>query len=339
MKSHVRVSSAKANLWQKVVLISATLFVLFTHALFAGGRAELSGSQARTSSQTQYPMTVVDGLGNTVLIEQAPQRIASLTLFTDEVLFDLVDGERLAAITFLAADEVFSNVAQRAAEVEMPLELNVEALIELNPDIIFVANWSDPAKLEQLRRTGLTVYTINSPVTMDGIKNEILTLGRLLNAEGPAQDIVSEMDRILQEVADALTPLPAHEQRTALDYNSWGSSSGIGSSWNAILNAARVKNAVAVFQADDYGQVPVSKELLVELSPDIIFLPGWIWGDPEGAAAFEQDVKSDPSLQTVTAIREDRVYLVPENLKSTFSQYIVESVRQVAQLAYPEYMP
>ena len=323
--------------WRTTALIAVVLILFLSPLVFAGGKAEASGSQERTSKPS-YPMTLTDGLGETVIIEQEPQRIASLTLFTDEVLFDLVDTNRLIAITSFAADEAYSNVTDRAAEVEMQLDLNVETLVELKPDIVFTANWSDPGKIEQARRAGLTVYIINSPVTIKGIQDEILNLGHILNATDQAQAIVDNMNETLAFVTQSLEGITADERRSAMDYNNWGSSSATGSSWNAILEAAGVENAVAVFDADDYGQVPISKELLVELDPDVIFLPGWIWGDPEGAKSFERAVRDDPALQTLTAIQEDKIYLVPENLKSTYSQYVSKTVLMVARLVYPEYI-
>ena len=320
--------------------ICVVFFLLLLSTVFAAGGAESAALQEQTSPGAPgiYPMTVVDALGNRVFIEQEPQRIASLTLFTDEIFFDLVETERLLVITNLASDKVYSNVADRADEVAAQLVLTVETLIELEPDIIFTATWSDANKVEQLRRAGLTVYSANSPVTIEGIQEEILKLGRMLNAEGRAQAIVHEMDELLNAVSASLESLPAAERRSAMDYNSWGTANGSGSSWNAILEAAGVENALALFEADDYGQVPVSRELLVELNPDVIFLPGWIWGDPEGAENFEQEVKGDPALQTLNAIRSDRLYLVPANLKTTLSQYIADAVLMVARLVYPEYM-
>lgn len=333
---------------RRVVFFAALLFfALFTvFGIFAGGESEQSvdrpseqgQAQAQEQQATAYPMTVRDDLGNEIVIESEPQRIASLTLFTDEVLFDLVGSQRLAAITYLATDKVYSNVADRADEVAVELDLNVEALIELDPDIIFVADWSDSAKVAQLRRAGLKVYAIGTPVTMAGIQSEILNLGRLLNAADSAQAIVDEMNRILQSVADALANLPPAERLSGMDYTSWENSSASGTTWNSVLEAAAVENAVAAFETDEYGQAPMSRELLIELNPDILFLPGWIWGDPEGAKNFEQSVKNDPSLQGITAIREDRIYLVPENLKSTYSQYIADAVHTVARLVYPEYV-
>ncbi|AHC16206.1 ABC transporter substrate-binding protein [Salinispira pacifica] len=285
--------------------------------------------------RTSYPLTVKDGLNNEVTIQSEPESVASLTLFSDEVLMDLISTRRLAAITSLASDPVYSNVADRAEEVPRQIDLNVELLIEMYPDMVFVANWSDQSKVEQLEQAGLTVYRIQTPVTMNGIREEILKLGRILNAPEEARRIVDEMNRTLEDVSLALENLEPEEKLRTMDYNTWGSASGGDTTWNIILDHAGLINIAASYGSDDYGQVPVSKELLIAEQPDLLFLPGWVWGEPEAAEGFKDEVQSDPSLQDVPAVENRRLYMVPEHLKSTYSQYIADSVRFVAERAYP----
>jgi iron complex transport system substrate-binding protein len=43
----------------------------------------------------------------------------------------------------------------------------------------------------------------------------------------------------------------------------------------------------------------------------------------------------DPALQGLSAMREGRVFQMPEGLKAAASQYIVDAVEYLAQLAYP----
>ena len=87
---------------------------------------------------------------------------------------------------------------------------------------------------------------------------------------------------------------------------------------------------------DSWGQVPLSKEKLIELDPDILVLPGWVYGKPRGAADFYRQVTSDPALRGLKAVRSRRVLRMPENLRATTSQYIVDAIEFLARAAYPE---
>src|SRR5688572_4758886 len=72
---------------------------------------EVATTEPTEAAVEGFPVTVVDGLGNEVTVDAPPQRIASVTLGTDEILLDLVGPERLVGITYLASDETTSNIA------------------------------------------------------------------------------------------------------------------------------------------------------------------------------------------------------------------------------------
>jgi len=308
------------------------IFILLLSSLSATGRTE--SSTGKSSGNT---WKLKDDLGYTVTLPKAPTTIASLSLFSDEVLFSLVDSERLLGVSRIAGDPVYSNVAHRINEVPNHLELKAETLIELQPDLILTASWSDPAVIEQLKRAGLSVFQIESPKTLEEIKAKILLLGRLTGEEKAAEDIVKVMEGNLKILEEQIEKIPESQRLTALDYSSWESSMGGGSSWNAILEAAGLINGAAAFESDQFGQVPMSRELIIEINPDIIFLPGWVYGDSEAAEDFLNQVMDDPSLRYVRAISNEEVYLMPEYLRSTCSQYIVEAAWFAAQRAYPRY--
>ena len=65
-------------------------------------------------------------------------------------------------------------------------------------------------------------------------------------------------------------------------------------------------------------------------------LPGWVYGNPRGADAFFAQVTGDPALRKLRAVRTGRVYQMPERLKSSTSQYIVDAVEWLARTAYPD---
>ena len=121
-----------------------------------------------------------------------------------------------------------------------------------------------------------------------------------------------------------------------IDYGLWGGAMGRGSSWDDMLRRAGLVNGVAALGADEWGQVPLSREKLLDLDPDLLILPGWTYSNPAGARAFKAQVIGDPALKDLRAIRTARVYEMPERLKSTTSQYIVDAVEWLARTAYPE---
>lgn len=284
-------------------------------------------------AETQYPLTTTDGMGQEITLSKAPKTISSKTLFTDEIFLSMLDASRISSLTNYANEPNYSNITNRIP-AQMPLlDFNVEAIIGHYPDIVFAANWSDAGKVEQLKQAGIAVYLVNTPFTIEGIKAEITKLGHLLNAQDGAAAVIETMESQLstyqQKVSDIKT-----QNWVALDYNSWGTSSGVNTTWQAVLDSAGIVNASATYEQGAFGQVAMSKELIVDINPDILFLPGWIYGEDSAASAFYQQVITDPALQNVKAIKQGRVYQIPENLRGTYSQYIANTVGYVVDVVH-----
>jgi iron complex transport system substrate-binding protein len=289
--------------------------------------------------QTRYPLTVVDDAGNTVVLAAPPGRIVSQTLATDEILLSLVDKSRLIAVTTFAVDSQISNVADLAADIPHRLTQNVETIISLRPDLVLVANWSDPAPVKQMRDAGVPVYLMASGVSVSSIEEKIENLAMMTGAQEKGQRIIARMEEQLRVVSEKVSRLPPERRARVMDYATWGSAQGGGSSWDEIIRRAGLVNAVAGLAPDQWGQVPLSKEKILQIDPDILVLPGWVYGDPDGASAFLSRFTRDPAFRGLAAVRNGRVFMMPEKLKSTTSQYVASAVEWLAQKAYPELFP
>ena len=319
----------------------AALLVLLAGPAFATGTAETQrgatpAAAPGSAEPDGFPMEVTDSVGNRMTVASRPESIISLSLFSDEVLFELVDPARLAGASSLAASPIYSNVAERAARVQPTVDFNVEQIIDIYPDVIFAANWSEADKVAQLRNAGLIVYQVATPFSVDGIKDEIRAIARVVGEVDAAEALVARMETRIAALERAVGTIPESGRATALDYNTWGTANGVDTTWSEVLRLAGVVNAAAPFQAGDFGQVPMSKELLVELDPDVIFLPGYVWGDDAGAESFRNEVLRDPAFAGLQAIASGRVHMVPENLKGTYSQFLIDAAEFVARLVYPD---
>ena len=307
----------------------------------AVGKAELGREEREESlprelqTTVSYPLEVADDTGQIVRLERKPRRIVSLTSFTDDILVDLVDHRRLVGVTKFAENPAISNVADRIDDIPNRLITNVEVVLSLQPDLLFVANWSEAGKVTQLREAGVPVYLIATGLSVAAIQEKIATIGLLVDAEQEAEAMIEGMDRRLAEIRRAVSSIPETQRLTVMDYATWGAAQGSGSTWDEVIRRAGLINAVGEFAADEYGQVPLSKEKILELDPDLLILPGWDYGDSGGADAFFRQTMEDPALRGLSAMQEGRVYQMPEGLKAAASQYIVDAVEYLARLAYP----
>jgi iron complex transport system substrate-binding protein len=258
-----------------------------------------------------WPRSVTDDMGSALRIAAKPQKIVSITLPTDEILLSLARN-RLAAVTGFAEDPAVSNVASQVIDVPVKLaQLNVEVVVSLKPDLVFVADWTQAASVKQLRDAGLVVYQFKSPSTVKDIESAITRIGTAVGEEDGARNLTRWMDTRLSAVAAKVGTLSPDKKLTVMDYNTWGTSSGAGSSWDEIIRLAGLKNAVAGLKADQYGSVPLSKEKLLTLDPDILMLPSWVYGDPTGSDMFYAGIINDRALSSLRAVKQGRVHRMP----------------------------
>ena len=325
------------NHWFVLILM---VILLVCARGFAGGQTGRSGDAQEVPVQVEmsgsYPLEVEDDTGKTVRLERRPQRIISLTSFTDDILVDLVDHRRLIGVTNFAEDPAISNVVDKIADIPNRLTSNVEVILSLQPDLVFVANWSEADKVAQLRDAGVPVYLIATGLSVPVIQEKIRTIALLVDAVGEAEAMIEQMDGRLAEVQRVVSSISEDRRLTVMDYATWGSAQGAGSSWDEVIRRAGLINAVGEFSADEWGQVPLSKEMILELDPDLLILPGWVYGDPGEADAFFRQTMEDPALRGLSAVEQGRVYQMPEGLKAATSQYIVDAVEFMARLAYPQ---
>lgn len=314
-------------------LLTIIIFLFAIGSIFAGGSRE---TLSTPSTGDGYPLTVQDSLGNSVELKNAPESIISLSLFSDEVLLEMLPLDRFPAVNSLAVNPIYSNVAEIAASISPVIEFNVEQIISIYPDLVIAADWSEADKIAQLRQAGIPVFQVATPQNLEELKSSVLLLGTLSGEPGAAASIVDDIQSRIHQLEERIAELAEDARVYALDYNNWGTANGADTTWDLVLNLAGIRNAVADLEAGDFGQVPLSKEILISLDPDILFLPGYIWGEENGAEAFAAQVKNDPALAGLQAVQENRLYIFPERLKGTYSQYLVNAAEEAARIAYPQ---
>jgi len=146
-------------------------------------------------------------------------------------------------------------------------------------------------------------------------------------------ELVSQMDSKLKEIEDKINTLKPEQKLTALGCDSFLYAYGKNTTFDDIVTKAGIINAASVAGIEGWKQI--SKEKIIELNPDVIFLPAWSY---EGfdAKSFADEFKKDKSLQGVKAIKNNKVFMISEAHMTTNSQYIVLGVEDAAKAVYPD---
>jgi iron complex transport system substrate-binding protein len=128
---------------------------------------------SQQSGIADYPRVIYDSSGQRLVIPRRPLRIVSQTLGSDEVLFGVCAGDRLVGVSPAALDERYSNVADRVQFRRLPSIKSTEQVVQLRPDIVFVASYSSAEQIELLRAAGITVFRLANFDRIEGIMSNV----------------------------------------------------------------------------------------------------------------------------------------------------------------------
>lgn len=293
-----------------------------------------SESTAVKSSTEVHEIT--DTVGNVIKVPIKPKRIVSLNLGTDEILIDLVEPDRIVALSYLAEDEGISSIVDKARKVSKKLtdKGNVEAIIALNPDIVFMSDSVSADVGSTLREMGISVYISKTPATIEETKARVLDLAKVVDEPEKGQALAYDMENALAEVNEKLASITEDKQRTIIAFSFSGAFGRKTALFNDMCVQAKVINGAGEAGLEK-GEI-LSKEQIVKINPDIFLLPTWNT-KKQSADSYREEIRSDPAYKNVKAIKNNRLIYVSDRYRYCVSQYVTNSVQQIAKAVYPEY--
>lgn len=306
----------------RIVVLIWTLVALFI--VGCGGTAAPSATPAIEDSPSYQPVTVTDSRGQIVTVTDRPTRIVSLSPAHTEILYALGAGD------LVVARDSFSDYPEEAKSkpaVGDAFTLNLEALVSLEPDLVYATFEGPVADVERL---GIRVLYLEPAADIDGVLDNILLLGRIMDRQVQAKELVASIDARIGEVRRVIDDVEIGPRiYYEIDPGLWtvGPDSFVGSAL-ALLKAQNVAEGAT----SPYPQL--SSEVIVSRDPELVIL-----GDSReylSTGITIEDVGARPGWGGVTAVVEGRVYPFDDSLLSRPGPRIAEGIEQLGRLLYPE---
>ncbi len=272
-------------------------------------------------------LTITDVLGNELAIpEETPTKIVSLTPSNTEMLFALGLGEYVVGV------DAFSDYPEEALSIEKIGDFNgpnVEAIVALEPDIVFAGNKLQADAVAQLKDVGLNVAAVEA-TTYEEIYSSIKLVGDLTATSDKAEEIIAAMkEKESQIVAMAQEyqgePITAYYVISAGEYGNW--TSGPGSLINdmfAMLNIDVITDIEPSAAWMDF-----SLEVLVAEDPDILLLSSMAYLAIDDLCALD-------GYKELTACKQDGVVMVNGAVTERPSVRIVDGLEEIYNAVYGE---
>lgn len=269
------------------------------------------------------PVQVLDGLGRSVTLPKAPQRIVALFSSNTELLAALGLTERIVGI------EDFThyppNIREGRTIVGGRLGFSAETIARLQPDLVVItpARGAADALVRPLTLVDVPVLVLTHS-TLEQVFNNLELLAQATSVA--AAPIVEPLRARLAAVQRRVGQRPAVPVYLELGEHSRGALQTVREG-TYTADALRLAGGANVF-ADLSGLTQVSGEAVIRANPEVILMASRQF-DPQAIAAR-------PGWDAINAVRNGRIYHVDRALLLIPGPRVIDGVEHLAQLLHRE---
>ena len=277
-----------------------------------------TAASSTTAAPEAFPVVVSSDRGSTT-IGASPRRIVALSATHVEMLFAIGAGDQVIA------GDLYSNYPAEAAELTLldSFNLNLEALIDLDPDLVILS--FDPGEaVAALDAVGIPTLLFGTPLDLDGVYDQVKSLGMATGHVGEAIGLRLEMEAAIAATVAAVGPAGAgvtyYHETDPFSFYTPNSKSFIGTLYGLLG-----MESIADEAADDFGSgfPQLSPEYIIAANPAIIFLGG---GFEDKASVASRD-----GWDTMTAVADGQVVVLDYDMASRWGPRVPELLDDIAE--------
>ena len=316
----------------KLLLYAGMILVLI---ILPGCNNEKGDSSVQNDKIKPSSYAVTDDTGLTLQFTEKPKRIVSYSISTDEILMALVKPERIAALSRLVDDPGVSSIVEEAKQIPARVQGNsMENVLTFKPDLVIIPDFHPPEMLQSARELGLKVYIYKTPSDIKRVKRSIRQIAALTGEKDKGEAIIAKMEARIKQVQQRLANIPASQRKRVIQLRSEGAFYAPDNSFGDVCRHAGVSDATLELKYP--SAMEITQEKVVELNPDIIFVPDWDYDGKHNPDGEKRKILNNPSYRGMKAVQQGKVYTISGALVLTVSQYIADAVEEVAKMSYPE---
>jgi ABC-type Fe3+-hydroxamate transport system substrate-binding protein len=246
-----------------------------------------------------------------------PQRIVSLVPNITEDLYLLGVQDRIVGVTIYCQRPPEAQNKERVGAV---VEVNVEKILSLRPDLVIASPLTDQKQIQKLQDLGVRVEIFQAPQDFEDLCAGFLQLARLVGREKEAQEIIKrargELEVIKEKVQGLFQPhvfIQIGEKPLV--------AAGNDSFINDLVTCAGGVNITGDVKTSVY-----SREEVVRKNPDIILIA-------KMGIAGDREKKTWMKYTTIKAVQKDTIYTVdPYRFCSPTPLSFVEQANELVRL-------
>lgn len=261
---------------------------------------------------------VTDEAGRRVRVPIRPRRVVTLAPNLTEIVYAVGAGDLLVGNTTFCD---YPAEARQVTKVGDTLQPNIERIIALRPEVIFVSTASQLETFtRQLDERGIGVF-VTDPHDLEGVFQSIRTLGGILGHEDDAAALVNRLRARAAGVTERVLlrpPVKVFYQVSPQPLWTAGQKSWI----TDLIRRAGGKSVTAGVEGE---WIRYSDEAALASQPEAIIM-----------ATGGEKMEVAPALRKSPAARAGRVYGINGDFLSRPGPRLVDGLEQLARALHPE---
>lgn len=273
---------------------------------------------------------VTDQIGREVHVPDTVNRVVILQHQTLNIAVQLDAMDKVVGVMDEWKKQLgarYVRLAPQLPDLPMPgglTKVNIEELLTLKPDVVFVTNYAPADMVKQIEDAGLAVIAISlldvppeeaakmnpsvkdEPAAIDaGFATGVRLIADVLDRKEQGEAMIAVTKKTRKLVADRLADIPEDKRVAVYMANPELSTYGRGKYTGLMMERAGARNVANSIS----GFKQVTMEDVLTWNPAVIFVQ-------ERYPAVVDEIKATASWQTIDAVRNGRIYLMPEYAKA-----------------------
>jgi len=266
---------------------------------------------------------VTDLLGRRMAIPKDPVRVVSLAPNITEIVYALGQSHRLVGATTYSD---YPAEADMLPKVGSYVHLDLERIVFLAPLCLAIKDGNPIAAISRLESIGIPVYAVD-PRDLESVMDTLSRIGRLLQADKQAKQLVQGMRRRIQAVESLVAKT---DHRPGLFFQI-GISPIVSVGTNTFIHELIVQAGARNLAEGDIPYPRFSKEQVLGMSPDVIIVTSMA-----RKAVFEKIRQDWYQWTNLPAVKNDRIYFKDSGLFDRPSPRLVDALEILVRLIHPE---
>ena len=257
-------------------------------------------------------LTLIDGADRIVTVNKPVKRVVTLTSYPAEVIRIFGTQDKIVGIgSGIAEDDVYFPELSKLPAVGSSFTPDLEAILTLNPDLVFTWNSKAQGLGEDLALVTVVGFDLYKPET---IAEEVEKCGYIFGSRDEAGEFIDWYEGYMNAIEERTEGISEGDKpRIYFESPKKYKTGGGGTGWDRKIVIAGGNNIFSDLPAKSYLQV--DPEEVAERNPEIVVKEvsggsGYATDDPAEFSGVRGEIMSRAELTHVDAVEDEKVYII-----------------------------